>query len=163
MRVDYITTIVFGFQSLMVPDMSELDARLAGAFEGANGAEYSAAVASSIDPSNIFSTTSAVTFEAGLTVESNTGSNRIALIAAVSTMTLLALMAGIVVVKHIKYDEVTGKAIASDGITEKAIGSDDATDAESCSDNGATTRFPNDWHYLKRRCYNVVRLDTANE
>lgn len=61
-RVDYNTTLTFSAES-MIPEMAELDVLLASAFEGDNGRSYAFVVSQGVDESNIFSTTSGVTYQ----------------------------------------------------------------------------------------------------
>lgn len=60
-RIDYTTNVTFTSTSL-IPGTSELESMIIGAFEGANGEMYAAAVAAGLSPNNIFSTTSTISY-----------------------------------------------------------------------------------------------------
>lgn len=60
-RIDYATNVTFTSISL-IPGTSELEKIAQGAFEGANGVSYAAAIAAGVGPNNIFSTTSSVSY-----------------------------------------------------------------------------------------------------
>jgi hypothetical protein len=128
-RVDFNTTIVFAFPSTMIPDKDELDARLAGVFEGTNGEAYAAQVASGVAPSNIFSTTTAVSFQVAPDVASDNATARITIIAVVSTLAVFALSAAVVLYRRQEY-ELIGKASI---LTENS-----STDGESHNDENYT-------------------------
>ena len=62
-RVDYSSTMSFAADSAMIPELADLDVLLRSAFEGGNAATYVTAVTNRLDASNIFSTTTSISFE----------------------------------------------------------------------------------------------------
>ena len=99
-RVDYNTTMVFGFQSQIIPNTTELDATLASAFEGSNGEAFAAAVAAGVDPTNIFSTTSSISFQEATVVASDVERARIAAISIISIMSVIVFVGGALYVAY---------------------------------------------------------------
>ena len=99
-RVDYNTTMVFGFQSQIIPNTTELDATLASAFEGSNGEAFAAAVAAGVDPTNIFSTTSSINFQEATVVASDVERARIAAISIISIISVIAFVGGALYVAY---------------------------------------------------------------
>jgi hypothetical protein len=61
-RVDYNTSLSFLEGSEFIPEISELDAVLASAFEGDNAGIYASAISDGLPTTNIFSTTTSVSF-----------------------------------------------------------------------------------------------------
>lgn len=121
-RVDYNTTMVFGFQSQMIPNVTELDARLASAFEGTNGEAFATAVAAGVDPSNIFSTTSTISFQEA-SIASDIEGARTAMIAVISIMSVLAFVGCAVAVAY---------ALPNEKFEKVSLQTDDpSTDGES--------------------------------
>ena len=150
-RVDYNTTLVFGFQSQMIPNMTELDARLASAFEGVNGEAFGAAVAAGVDPSNIFSTTSTISFQEASVAASVEGS-KIAMIAVISIMSVMAFVGGAVAVAYTTQSEKFEKV---------SVQTDDpSTDSESRFDTKKETKNP---IFLPkcRRYDSILQTDTG--
>jgi hypothetical protein len=127
-RVDYNTTIIFGFQSQMIPDGGALDALLASAFEGTNGEAYAAALLNGVGPSNIFSTTSTVSFSIAPAIVSESGRIRIALTAIVSLMSVLAFVGGTVIINYMVRREKSEKgSMITDDSSTVCDGTDDET------------------------------------
>jgi hypothetical protein len=164
-RVDYNTSMTFGFQSQMVPNITELDARLASAFEGTNGEAYAAAVAAGVDPSNIFSTTSTITFQEAPDVASEDTVNRITLIAVISTMSVLAFVASAIAINHTARHEKIGKASiytedsSTDG--ESRDGEINVVDASLVSLANSKYRF--DGEDSSRQRFHEIQKDEDND
>ena len=160
-RVDYNTTMVFGFQSQMIPDLAELDARLASAFEGTNGEAFAAAVAAGVDPANIFSTTSAINFQEAAGVAADIEGARIAMISIISIMSVLAFVGVAVAVAY---------TVQSEKFEKVSLQTDDSsTDDESRNDQ--STEIENKVPSPKRRVdergssaryTNLLQTDAAN-
>jgi len=72
-RVDYSSTMSFAADSAMIPELADLDTLLRSAFEGGNAATYVTAVSNGLDASNIFSTTTSISFEVAAPPAGGTG------------------------------------------------------------------------------------------
>ena len=157
-RVDYNTTMVFGFQSEMVPNMTDLDARLASAFEGTNGEAFAAAVAAGVDPSNIFSTTSTITFEEAAAA-TDAAETRVAMIAIISIMSVLVFVGGAVTTSYPLQKETFEKApLQTDESTtddERSHNSDKSIDKDASSPKCRV-----DARTLTRRYISILQTDT---
>lgn len=95
-QVDYNTTLSFAAISMQIPDGKELDMLLASAFEGANGIVYTSALAVGLDPSNIFVTTSAVTFNSvpQIAPQSDSG-RRVGIAAGSAALAFVTMISGL--------------------------------------------------------------------
>jgi hypothetical protein len=162
-RVDYNTSMTFGYQSQMIPNVTELDARLASAFQGTNGEAYAAAVAAGVDPSNIFSTTSTISFEEISENASGTNVNRITLIAVISSMSILAFAASAVVIHQKSRYEKVGKAsiYTEDSPTDGESHCGDSITLNVSSDSQAKFRFRGEGS--SRLYFHELQKDDDNE
>jgi hypothetical protein len=126
-RVDYNTTTVFGLQSQIIPNLTELDATLASAFEGNNGEIFAAAVTAGLDPANIFSTTSSISFQEATIVSSDIEGARIAMISIISVMSVLVFVGFAIAIAHtFKNEKFEKVSLQTD---------DSSTDNESRNEN----------------------------
>jgi len=94
-RVDFTTTMSFAATSEAVPPLTDLDTFLRSAFEGANADTYSSAVAAGLPETNIFATTTAVTFEA-VTADGGTTERRVGIISGAAAVVFVLLLGGAV-------------------------------------------------------------------
>ena len=126
-RVDFATNLSFAASSESVPSVADLDTLLRSAFEGENAATYSTAVSAGLEATNIFSTTTQITFDSSLT--DSTG-RRVGIVAGITTFAFLLLLGGAVIYRSREEDEemevklldISGQNTVSDGTY-----SDDAT------------------------------------
>jgi hypothetical protein len=134
-RVDYNTTVTFGFQSSTVPTLDELNALLAGTFEGTNGEAYAAAVSTGLDTSNIFSTTTSVSFQVAPSADANeNAAARITAISVVTTLAVLALAFTAVIHRRREYEKMGRESILTDASsTTSELFEDDPADSGSVS------------------------------
>lgn len=151
--VDYKTNITFSPLSTVFPNQKALDLLLMSAFEGTNGAMYTSALRKGLDPSNIFSTTSAITFtktatKAQIKANSNADNNstpqntsngqKPGLIAGMASAVFVMMIAGVALHRQRKAkqaDVVTAKNLmqhmTADGESDTYLGDDRTQDTHS--------------------------------
>jgi hypothetical protein len=135
-RVDYNTTMTFGFQSSNVPDLNTLNALLAGTFEGSNGEAYATAISTGLETSNIFSTTTAVSFQEA-PPESNENSITKTAISVVTILAVFAFVSTAAIYRRQDYEKIGKESILTDTSSTEGENSDDDT-ADSDSANLST-------------------------
>jgi hypothetical protein len=106
-RVDYNTSLIFLDGSDFIPEISELDAVLASAFEGENAGIYASAISDGLPTTNIFSTTTSVSF----TINPPTTRNyarTVAVAAGSAFMMLSTILAALSVLRRASDDDKDG-------------------------------------------------------
>lgn len=91
-RLDFTTSLSFSVTSLL-PEETELQAYLAGAFEGVNGENFAKLIVSDIDPDNIFATTSSVAYGIAVSTRTQRIAAGFAMYALNATLIVLAVVA----------------------------------------------------------------------
>jgi hypothetical protein len=120
-RVDFATTLSFAAAAESIPSVADLDTLLRSAFEGDNAATYTTAVTAGLEETNIFSTTTLITFEATPT---DSTERRVGIVAGITTFAFLLLLGGVVLYRNREEDE---EMVAKLFDTADEAYSDDAT------------------------------------
>ena len=94
-RVDYNTTLTFTSLSTLIPEMKDLNVLLASAFEGSNAEMYTTALAAGLPSTNIFSTTTSITYEQTPVVTTNSASSRAGIAAGSAAAAFVMILAGV--------------------------------------------------------------------
>ena len=107
-RVDFTTTVSFAATSTSPSSVAELDMLIRSAFEGQNAATYATAVAAGLDDTNIFATTSLVTFES---VPVGTTERRVGIVSGAAALVFVLVLGGVMYRSRGEEEEIEAKPL----------------------------------------------------